>query len=117
MDAGIYLDHPEVIVLSQILKDPISTDLEDFRFSIVSSVNGTRIRTLQELNDALTQSSQEWEIRFLNTARPIILKRDEVEIAHPRILKSYKIRSASYLEGSIVPAAWLENPSPKPTAN
>src|ERR1700746_2360331 len=40
----IYLQHPDVIVLSNILPDPINTYLAPYRGSIVDEVNGEQIR-------------------------------------------------------------------------
>src|SRR5207249_6058922 len=37
----LYRDHPEVIVLSSILPDPINTYLGDFKGGILDSINGT----------------------------------------------------------------------------
>jgi hypothetical protein len=113
LDAGIYLERPEVVVLSQILQDPINTDLQDFRFSIVKAVNGVEIRTLEDLYGALSDPALHWEIQFIDTGRPIILQRADVETAHLRILESNKITQAAYLEDSIVPEAWLEGRFPE----
>src|SRR5947207_4034182 len=41
----IYLDHPDVIVLSNILPDPINSYLSPYRGGIVDEVNGKKIRT------------------------------------------------------------------------
>ena len=40
----IYLQHPEVIVLTNILPDPTNTYLAPYRSSIVDEVNGKKIR-------------------------------------------------------------------------
>jgi len=109
LDEGIYLKHPEVVVLSRILQDPINTDLQDFQFSIVSSINGTRIRTLKDLYQALTRPDPSWKIAFINTARTIILESEAVQTAQPKILELYNIPRAANLEGSIVPDQWLRN--------
>ena len=45
----IYLEHPEVIVLTNILPDPINTYLSPYRSSIVDEINGKKIRTLDDL--------------------------------------------------------------------
>src|SRR6188472_4475689 len=45
----IYLEHPEVIVLTNILPDPINTYLQPYRASIVDEVNGMKIHKLDDL--------------------------------------------------------------------
>ena len=62
VDRAIFLQHPEVIVLSQVLPDPINTYLEQYKNSIVSEVNGHAIKRLEDLaapsrNRRITTSS------------------------------------------------------------
>ncbi len=42
----IYLRHPEVIILTNILPDPINTYLMPYRDNIVDEINGKKIGTL-----------------------------------------------------------------------
>src|SRR4051794_24207774 len=52
----IYLQHPDVIVLSNILPDPINSYLASYRGGIVDEINGKKIRTLDELAGAFAQA-------------------------------------------------------------
>ena len=52
----IYLDHPEVIVLTNILPDPTNTYLAPYRSSIVDEINGQKIRTLRDLAKAFSET-------------------------------------------------------------
>src|SRR5215471_2863800 len=48
----LYLEHPDVIVLTNILPDPINTYLTPYRGGIVDQINGKKIHTLEELTKA-----------------------------------------------------------------
>ncbi len=48
----LYKEHPEVIVLSAILPDPINTYLGEFREGIVDEINGHKIKTLEDVATA-----------------------------------------------------------------
>ena len=51
-----YRAHPEVIWLTTILPDPINTSLQPYRAGIVDEVNGTKIRTLEDLAKAFAEA-------------------------------------------------------------
>src|SRR5881392_3437099 len=52
----IYLQHPDVIVLTNILPDPTNTYLAPYRSSIVDEVNGKKIATLNDLAQAFAEA-------------------------------------------------------------
>ncbi len=53
----VYLQHPDVIVLTNILPDPINSYLAPYRGGIVDEVNGKKIRTLDELARAFADTA------------------------------------------------------------
>ncbi|MGV3532495.1 MAG: trypsin-like peptidase domain-containing protein, partial [Chthoniobacteraceae bacterium] len=53
----LYKEHPEVIVLSAILPDPINTYLAEFKDGIVEQINDRRIRTLKDVAESFAQKS------------------------------------------------------------
>lgn len=87
----IYRRHPEVVLLSAILPDPINTYLNDFQNGIVESVNGKAIRTLDDMAAALAAPAEEYVIRMLGEGRPIVLERDAVQSARERIKERYNV--------------------------
>ena len=97
VDRDIFVQHPEVIVLSQVLPDPINTFLEDFRNSIVSDVNGHPIRVLDDLAAAFAEPSDYYVIKCIGEGRPIVLERSKVEAARQRIMAAYDVLSESNL--------------------
>jgi S1-C subfamily serine protease len=101
----IYLEHPEIIVLTNILPDPINTYLSPYRASIVNEVNGKRIRTLADLAQALAEPSEQIVIRMVGDGPPLVLDRKEVDAARERIKTRYNVVKEQNL---------TDQPPPKP---
>jgi len=87
----IYLQHPDIIVLSNILPDPINTYLAPYRGAIVDEVNGKKIRTLDELANAFAQAPEQLVIRMIGDGPPLVLDRNKVEAARERIKTRYNV--------------------------
>ena len=87
----LYKDHPEVIILSQILADPINTYLNDFIYGIVDSINGRKIRTLEDVAAAFVEDTPEYVIRLIGEGRPIVLEKAAVDAARERIRTRYNV--------------------------
>ena len=87
----IYKDHPELIVLSALLPDPINTYLSEFQQGIVESVNDQKILTLKDLADSFEKESPLYVIKFLGYGRPLVLERTAVLAARERIKKRYNV--------------------------
>jgi S1-C subfamily serine protease len=103
----IYLQHPDVIVLSNILPDPINTYLAPYRGAIVDEVNGKKIRTLDELAEVFAQAPERLVIRMIGDGPPLVLDRNKVEAARERIKTRYNVAKEQNLEerpGSGAPA-------------
>jgi S1-C subfamily serine protease len=94
----IYLDHPDVIVLSNILPDPINSYLGPYRGGIVDEVNGQKIRTLDELSKAFAQAPERLVIRMIGDGPPLVLDRNKVEAARERIKARYNVLKEQNLE-------------------
>jgi S1-C subfamily serine protease len=88
----IYQAHPEVIVLTGILADPINTYLGEFREGIVESINGEAIRTLQEMSEQLAKPSEFYVFRFVGNGKPLVLEKAAVDAAKERIHGRYGVR-------------------------
>ena len=87
----IYREHPEVIILTNILPDPINTYLQPYRAGIVNEVNGKKIRNLGELAQAFAEPADRFVIRMIGDAPPLVLDRKEVESARARIRTRYNV--------------------------
>ncbi len=87
----IYLQHPEVIILTNILPDPINTYLTPFRDSIIDEINGKKIGTLRDLARAFEQPADKFVIKMIGDSPPLVLDRKQVEDARERIKTRYNV--------------------------
>ena len=87
----LYLEHPEVIVLTNILADPINTYHAPYRGSIVNEINGTKIKTLDDLAKAFAQPADQFVIRMIGDGPPLVLDPKEVAAARERIMTRYNV--------------------------
>jgi len=94
----IYLEHPEVIVLTNILPDPTNTYLAPYRASIVDEINGQKIRTLNDLAKAFSETPDRFVVRMIGDGPPLVLDPKEVESARERIKARYNVVSEQNLE-------------------
>jgi len=94
----LYLAHPDVIVLTNILPDPINTYLASYRGGIVDEINGKKIRTLDELASALAETPEQFVIRMIGDGPPLVLDRNKVEAARERIKTRYNVLNEQNLE-------------------
>ncbi len=95
----VYQEHPELVVLSSILPDPVNTYSNEFREGIVDEVNGRKIKTLAGVAEAFAETSEFYVIKFLGTGRPLVLERAAVEGARERIRRRYNVLQEQHLAG------------------
>jgi S1-C subfamily serine protease len=94
----IYLEHPEVIVLTNVLPDPINTYLTSFRFSIVDDINGAKIRSLEDLAKAFATTPERFVVNMIGEGPPLVLDPKQAEAARERINRRYNVVSEQNLE-------------------
>jgi len=87
----IYLEHPDVIVLTNILPDPINTYLAPYRGGIVDQINGKKIHTLEELTKVLAEPAERFVIDMIGDGPPLVLDPKQVEAARERIRMRYNV--------------------------
>ena len=69
----IYLQHPEVIILTNILPDPINTYLMPYRDNIADEINGKKIETLRDLAQAFEQPADRFVVKMVGDGPPLVL--------------------------------------------
>jgi S1-C subfamily serine protease len=94
----LYEDHPEIVILSNVLSDPINAYAEEFKGSMVESVNGTKVKILEDLAKALAVPADDYVIEFAGTNRPLVLEGSAVAAARKRILARYAVPAESNLQ-------------------
>ncbi|MGI8435667.1 MAG: trypsin-like peptidase domain-containing protein [Chthoniobacterales bacterium] len=110
----IYLQHPEVIILTNILPDPINTYSAPYRGSIVDEVNGKKIRTLDDLAKAFAETSEQIVVRMIGDGPPLILDRKQVDAARERIKMRYNVVQEQNLNSETPPKPALPAEKPAP---
>lgn len=113
----IYAEHPEVIVLTNILPDPINTYLSPYRGAIVDKVNGKQVRTLHDLADVLNQPGDRLVLEMIGDGPPLVLDPKQVESARSRIKARYNVQAEQNLDDHPVAAPQLraaQPPVPEP---
>jgi hypothetical protein len=100
----IYLQHPDVIVLTNILPDPTNTYLAPYRTSIVDEVNEKKIGTLNDLAQAFAEAPDRFVIKMIGDGPPLVLDRKEVESARERIRTRYNVIKEQNLDEQPVAA-------------
>ncbi len=94
----LYVERPEPVVLTTVLPDQVTTWLTPYAQSLVDEINGVKIKSLKDVQEALAKNDKPFvEILLREKNRPLILKRDLADLAHPRIMQTYNIQEASYL--------------------
>ncbi len=103
----LYMDHPEVVLLTQILPDAINNHFGNYNHRVVKEINGTRIRTLQDAHDALRDADADERgflvIRLHDLERPLVLDREDIDAAHARILERYGVPEDHFLGNGAEP--------------
>ena len=103
IDEELYKERDEVIILTALLPDPINTYLEEFREGILRKVNGTVIRNMKQLAEALAKPADECVLEFEGVGRPLVLQRADLEAAHQRIRTRYNVLTEQHLEDQAGP--------------
>jgi len=85
-------------VLTNILPDPINTYLAPYRGGIVDEINGKKIRTLDELANAFSETSERFVIRMIGDGPPLVLDRNKVDAARERIKMRYNVMKEQNLQ-------------------
>lgn len=87
----LYRQHPEVIVMSDVLRDPVNTYARPFTDNIVSKINGKDIRTLQDVSAAFGEQREFHVVELLGEGRPIVLESAALPQAEERIKQRYGV--------------------------
>lgn len=93
----LYVERPEPVILTSILADEVNTHLSPYAHSVVDEINGVKIQNLKDVRAALSKEDKFVIIKLLEKGRPLVLRRDLAETAHPRVMQTYSIRDDAYL--------------------
>ncbi len=108
LEDELYLEHPEVVVISKVFPDPTTSYLDGFVNSIVDQVNDVKIRTMNDLAAAFARPAEFYVIRLVDDPQPLVLEARAAKEARERIFRQYGISQEAYLKDSFVPPEWVQ---------
>ncbi len=100
LNEKLYVERPEPVILTNVLPDEVNTYLTPYAHGVVDEINGMKITRLADVKTALAKKNGDESfvvVRLLEVNRPLVLRRDLAEAAHPRIMQTYNIREDAYL--------------------
>jgi S1-C subfamily serine protease len=95
---NIYREREEIVVLSNILADPVNAYGSEFRYEIVDKINGQKIQRIDDVAEAFKKPADYYVIDMLGQGRPLVLERKAVEEARDRIAARYQVTSNENFE-------------------
>lgn len=98
LEDNFYRRHPEIVILSNILSDPVNAYADEFRQDIVEKINGQPIQRLDDVAAAFAKPAESYAIEFVGASRPLVLEAKAVAAARQRILGAYNVRRESNLK-------------------
>ncbi len=97
---GIFQEKEDIVILTQIETDPVTSRMSDFTGLAVDTVNGQPLRNLKQLHEILyAEDPPEFHVIELYGAnRPIVIPSAEVSNANQRVQANYGIQNLYNLE-------------------
>ncbi len=96
----LYLERPQIVVLSSIMPDPVNSYGSEFVNSIIDEINGIKIKSLRDVAEVFGKKSEFYVVKFLNSGKPLIIEERLVDAAQTRIKNQYNVFEDSYINHS-----------------
>jgi S1-C subfamily serine protease len=96
---ALFKEREDVVVLTRIESDNLTSFISGFAGSVVDEINGTKVRSLAHAHELLyADNPPEFIVIKLNgVSRPVVIPSAEVEAANARIMNSAGIPLQSFL--------------------
>ncbi len=97
---ALFKEREDLVILTRILNDPVNTYIGDFTGSVIESINGEKISSLQQAHELLhpEETPDFFVIRCEGNQRPIVIPGDKAATASARTEARYGISAPYYLE-------------------
>ncbi len=97
---GLFREMEDVVVLTRVEKDSLTTRMGGFAGLVVEEVNGEKIRNLRQLHNLLNNDSppEYHVIHFNGAGRPLVIPSAEVAEAQKRIMTQSGVTKAAQLD-------------------
>ena len=96
---NIFQEREDIVILTNVLEDPINSYLSGFTGNAVESINDVKITSLKQLHELLNpeEMPEHFVIKCEGVSRPLILPAKDIQANNKLILKKYGIDQSSYL--------------------
>lgn len=92
-------ERKEYVVLSEILDDEVNSYVKRYHNSVVETINGVTINSLEDLPAAFENNDDKFcKIKFMFSPTPMIINNEKAIASTPEIMKRYDIPAQSSLE-------------------
>jgi S1-C subfamily serine protease len=84
-------DHPgdRIVLLTQVLNDPVNISYQDFRNMIITKVNGSHISNIGDVFDIIRKDGSIKTISLQGVGVDIVFDDNELKLANKRIMQQY----------------------------
>lgn len=97
---GLFQKHRDVVVLTRVESDPVTSQLADFTGFAVHKINGVEVTDLKQAFDLLhpEKPTEFHVIELFGAERPIVIASADVEAANKRVEQNYDITAPHNFE-------------------
>ncbi len=97
---GLFEKHRDVVILSRVESDPVTSQLGEFAGFAVDKINGVEVKDLKHAHDLLhpKEAPEFFVIELFGTSRPVVIASALVEQANERVSSNYGISQLSNLK-------------------
>ncbi len=96
---GLFQKHRDIVVLTRVESDPVTSQLGGFAGYAVDKINGVEVTDLKQAHDLLhPETPPEFHvIELFGASRPVVIPSAKVEAANQRVAANYGIASLENL--------------------
>ena len=92
-------ERKEYVVLSEVMADEINSYANQFMYQIVEEINGKEIFSLEDVNDVIHETEDDfYTFKFMGDNRILTLNKEKAMERNKLILQKYDIPKEAYLE-------------------
>jgi S1-C subfamily serine protease len=97
---GLFEKHKDIVILTRVESDPVTSQLGDFAGYVVNQINGVQVRDLQHAHELLhpEQAPEFFVIELFGADRPVVIPSSMVKEANERVQQNYGISRMVNLE-------------------
>ena len=90
---GLFRKHEDIVVLTRVESDPVTSQLSDFTGFAVNKINGVEVTNLKHAHELLhpKDAPEFFVIELFGASRPVIIPSAAVKEANQRVARNYGI--------------------------